>query len=140
METREQIIKDFKGIYARMGYLASDRPGMKNIMSNGSFDIIDLGEVADDYIADEIAAGRMEPERMGMSEFNYTVGSLYIQRLHDDAPSRLVGGKYIYDTTVKVLEVNENGSAILLIDTYPCMFDNNGVREDGEAFLMEHNS
>lgn len=63
METREQIIEDFRRIYARQGYMASDKPDMKNIMSNGSFDTIDLEEVADDFIEQEIQAGYRQPEQ-----------------------------------------------------------------------------
>lgn len=62
IETKESIIEDFRAIYRRRGFLTSDRPGMGNIMSNGSFERINLEVIADDYIEDELAAGNMVEE------------------------------------------------------------------------------
>ena len=61
-ETREEIIETFRGIYEKSGYMTSDKPGMENIMSNGSFDWVYLEEVADDFIEDEIRNGFRQPE------------------------------------------------------------------------------
>lgn len=61
MKTRKEVTDYYEQILRRQGYRPSDKPGMADVWSNGSFETISLSEEVDDFIEQEIAAGHMEP-------------------------------------------------------------------------------